>query len=87
MEKQAKDLWDKGDTKGARKALAGYSGDYCARLLGEWWALSELLYVKYNDGYINTGKELAQPVFYPSPWLKQVGYDRGPVSYEKPACN
>ena len=55
-------------------------------LLKDWWKLSEDLYLKYNDGYINDQKALAQPVFYPSWWLKQVGYENGPTSYEKPAA-
>lgn len=83
IEAKALALWNQGDKMGARKLLTGYSDSNAAALLKEWWKLSEFLYVKYNDGYINTDKEIGQPVFYPAWWLKQVGYEDGPTSYEK----
>jgi len=52
-------------------------------VLADWWKLSATLYLKYNDGYSNTQKNIADPVFYPSWWLKQVGYENGPTSYQK----
>lgn len=83
-EKKAKALWDKGNQKGARRLLTRYSEEYTNTVLKEWWKLSEMLYVKYNDGYLNTKAGVAQAVFYPSWWLKLAGYEDGPTSYEKP---
>jgi dipeptidase len=84
LEQQANDLWKKGDQKGARKLLTRYSAENTSAVLREWWKLSEDLYIKYNDGYLNTKAGIAQAVFYPTWWLKQVGYENGPTSYEKP---
>lgn len=83
LEAKALVLWSKGDRKGARKLLTRNSAKNAAEVLEEWWKLSEFLYVKYNDGYINTDKEIAHPVFYPAWWLKQVGFEDGPTSYRK----
>lgn len=86
LEKEALALWNNGKRQEARELLTQYSQDNAQGLLQDWWKLSEDLYLKYNDGYINDQKALAQPVFYPSWWLKQVGYENGPTSYEKPAA-
>lgn len=85
LERQANDLWKKGNQEGARKLLTRYSEENASVVLQEWWKLSEHLYIKYNDGYLNTKAGIAQAVFYPAWWLKQVGYENGPTSYEKPA--
>lgn len=85
LERQANDMWKKGDQKGARKLLTRYSEENASAVLQEWWKLSEQLYIKYNDGYLNTKAGIAKAVFYPTWWLKQVGYENGPTSYEKPA--
>lgn len=86
LEAQAKTQLDKGLTLQARLLLTQRSEANAAAVLKEWWALSEKLYVKYNDGYLNTKNGVAQPLFYPSEWLKKVGYEQGPASYEKPAA-
>ena len=83
LETRALALWEKGDKEGARRLLAGYSEKNAAAVLDAWWKLSEFLYVKYNDGYINTESEIAQPVFYPAWWLRQVGFEDGPTSYQQ----
>ncbi len=85
LERQANDLWKKGNQEGARKLLTRYSEENASVVLQEWWKLSEHIYIKYNDGYLNTKAGIAQAVFYPAWWLKQVGYENGPTSYEKPA--
>ncbi|MCD6534972.1 MAG: C69 family dipeptidase [Deltaproteobacteria bacterium] len=85
LESKAQALWKAGDRKGACKHLTRYAEENTSAVLKQWWKLSELLYLKYNDGYINTTESIAQPVFYPAWWLKQVGYENGPTSYEKPA--
>ncbi len=83
LEANALALWNKGDQKGARKMLTRYSDKNANAVLDEWWKLSKNLYLKYNDGYLNTKEAIAQPVFYPAWWLKQVGYENGPTSYQK----
>ena len=85
LEARALELWNKGDGKGARALLTSYSDKQAAAVLRDWWALSESLYVRYNDGYLNTPDGIAQAVFYPAWWLKQVGYEQGPTSYLKPS--
>jgi dipeptidase len=85
LEEKALTHWNAGDQKGARKMLTQYSENNAAAVLADWWKLSENLYLKYNDGYLNTSEAIAKPLFYPAWWLKQVGYEKGPVSYEKPA--
>ncbi|MBU4582317.1 MAG: C69 family dipeptidase [Proteobacteria bacterium] len=86
LEDQALSLWKKGEKTAARRLLTRYSDEYAADVLREWWKLSERLYLKYNDGYLNTKAGIAQAVFYPAWWLKLVGYEDGPTSYEKPAA-
>jgi len=85
LEAQAQALWARGDKKAAQALLTKHSDKLAADVLKDWWALSEQLYIRYNDGYLNTREGVAQAVFYPAWWLKQVGYEHGPVSYQKPA--
>ena len=85
LEAKALALWNKGDKKGAQAFLAKNAEANAASVLKDWWALSEQLYVRYDDGYLNTKEGIAQAVFYPAWWLKLVGYEQGPVSYKKPA--
>jgi len=82
LESRALELWNKDDITGARKLLTNYSDQNSAVVLKEWWKLSEFLYVKYNDGYVNTNNEIANPIFYPVWWLKQVGFEDGPTRYQ-----
>lgn len=83
LEERALVLWNKGDRHASRRMLTNYSDKNASAVLASWWKLSEFLYVKYNDGYINTNKEIAQPVFYPSWWLKEVGFEDGPTTYQQ----
>lgn len=82
-ETRALELWKKGDELGARARLTRYCDENAHAVLNEWWELSEQLYLKYNDGYLNTRDGIAQAVFYPVWWLKKVGYEQGPTSYRK----
>lgn len=84
VEAQALALWNQGEQKAAQTLLSKHSQERAAGVLKDWWTLSEQLYIRYNDGYFNTPDGIAQPVFYPSWWLKQVGYEQGPVSYTRP---
>ncbi|NLD04892.1 MAG: dipeptidase [Synergistaceae bacterium] len=72
-----------GKKEEARKMLTDYSVKNTLEVLDAWHKLAERLYVKYNDGYLNTAEQIGQPLFYPSWWLKEVGYEKGPVSYQK----
>lgn len=83
LEAKALKLWEKGD-RAARALLSRYSDNNANAVLNKWWKLADQLYIKYNDGYLNTKAGVAQAVFYPVWWLKQVGYEKGPVSYKKP---
>ena len=83
LESEAMERWEKGDQRGARELLSDDSDEHAAEVLAAWWKLSERLYIKYNDGYINTDGAVAETVFYPSWWLKAVGYEDGPTSYQK----
>ncbi len=84
-ENEALKLWKAGDEAGARAMLTRYCDGNAGAVLEEWWKLAELLYLKYNDGYLNTREGMAQSVFYPAWWLKEVGYEKGPTSYQKAA--
>lgn len=86
LEAKALALWTKGDKKSAKALLTKHSDKQAADVLKSWWTLSEQLYVRYNDGYRNDKDGIAQPVFYPAWWLKLVGYENGPMAYEKPAA-
>ncbi|MGE4263267.1 MAG: dipeptidase [Desulfovibrio sp.] len=85
LEDKALALWKKGDAKAAQTLLTLHADMLAVDVLTDWWALSEQLYIRYNDGYLNTKAGVAQAVFYPTWWLKQVGYEQGPVSYKKPS--
>lgn len=85
LEAKALELWNGGDQMGARLLLTRWADAYAKQVLESWWKLSEDLYIKYNDGYINTREELAKQLFYPDGWLEKVGYPNGPTSYEKRA--
>ncbi len=80
LESRALELWNKDDITGARKLLTNYSDQNSAVVLKEWWKLSEFLYVKYNDGYVNTNKEIAHP--FSTRLVAETGrFEDGPTSY------
>jgi dipeptidase len=83
LEAMALSLWEQDEQKSARQLLTQYSAETTAAVLSAWWNLSETLYIKYNDGYLNTVDGIAQPLFYPAGWLKQVGFQNGPDSYRR----
>ncbi len=69
-------------------ALAGeYLTNYCIdnanRVVSQQWNLADMLIAKYDDGYINI-PTTAGEVGYPERRLKEVGYDKGPISYKRP---
>ncbi len=83
LEKNALALIKDGREAEARKLLTEYCEKNTIDVLEAWHGLAERLYVKYNDGYLNTEEEIAQYLFYPSKWLKEVGFEKGPTSYKK----
>ena len=83
LETNALMLCKNGKTAEAKKMLTGYSEKNTLEVLDAWHKLAEHLYVKYNDGYLNTQEQVGQPLFYPSWWLKEAGYEKGPTSYQK----
>lgn len=83
LEANAVMLIKSGKNNEARKMLTNYSEKNTLEVLEAWHDLAERLYVKYNDGYLNTEEEVGQPLFYPYWWLKEVGYEKGPTSYTR----
>lgn len=83
LEENAAQLIDDNRLAEASKLLTQYSDTNTDNVLKAWWKLSETLYIKYNDGYLNTKAGVAQSVFYPAWWLKKVGYENGPLSYKR----
>jgi hypothetical protein len=87
VEAKAVNLLEDGKKEKAKALLSQYTKGNADEIFEAWWDLSTHLYVKYNDGYINTEDQIAQPVFYPAWWLKAVGYEDGPTSYGNPSGN
>lgn len=83
LESKAVALWKKGDQDAAVKLLTEYVEKNTTDVLAAWWKLSDSLYIKYNDGYINSQEGIGVEVFYPVWWLKKVGFENGPTSYKK----
>lgn len=81
LEAEALALWNKGERAEVRERLTRYSDQNAKAVLADWWKLASNLYLKYNDGYLNSQQSIADPVFYPAWWLKQVGYEDGPTDY------
>ncbi len=73
----------KTDTLEVKKFLTKYCLENADNVVKDWWAFSNQLIVKYNDGYINTKEHMANEVGYPEWWLKESGWMSGPTSYEK----
>nr|WP_319490672.1 C69 family dipeptidase [uncultured Desulfobacter sp.] len=84
VEKEAQTLYVKGNKKEATALLTKFSNDQSQIVLDAWWKLAQDLFIKYEDGYVNTSEELAHPVFYPARWLQNVGYEKDETSYKKP---
>lgn len=83
LEANAFMLIKSGQREEARKMLTDYSVQNTLEVLDAWHQLTERLYVKYNNGYLTTEEEIGQPLFYPYQWLKEVGFEEGPTSYQK----
>ena len=62
--------------------LTSFCEKNSTNVLTSWHNLSDLLIVKYADGYVNIPK-MSESVGYPHHWLKKVKYQQGPVKYKK----
>ena len=74
IETRAKTLY-KENPKACRDYLTRYCNETSQRVVDDWWALSEYLIIKYNDGYINQPQGRIT-TSYPKEWLDAVGYGR-----------
>lgn len=81
--KQAAALYATDPAK-ARQLLTEFSQTQASETVDAWWALSERLFAKYSDGYVNTPDKLAREVGYPHDWLMKTDWPQGPASYETP---
>ena len=70
------------DPSSVEEYLTSFCRDNAESIVQKWWNLSEFLITKYSDGYNNLPDQ-AVDVGYPEQWLKQVGYEKGPVKYKK----
>lgn len=75
--------FEKESGKKSSNDLTSFCESNAEKIISKWWDLSELLIVKYNDGCITTENNIMQKVGYSEDWLKDVGYDKGPISYKK----
>ncbi len=74
IEARAADLY-KESPEAAREYLTRYSNDMAQSVVDDWWALSDHLVMKYNDGYVNSTGE-RKSVGYPKEWLDAIGYGK-----------
>lgn len=87
VEAKALALREKGDVRGARRVLTQYSRRTHPGSLAAWWKLQESLYIKYNDGYLNTKAGIAQAIFYPANGSRPSATGARPdIVREKPAA-
>ena len=80
---QAANLLYEKDPELAREYLTEYCVNNGNAIVNEWREFGQYLVMKYIDGYVNE-PEVGEGVGYPAEWLKEVGYDEGPTSYENP---
>ena len=66
----------------AREYLTKYSNEMAQAVVDDWWALSDYLVMKYNDGYINSSGE-RKSVGHPKEWLDLVGYGKKKIQKPK----
>lgn len=83
VEAKAQSLYAKGKNKEAVALLTDFSEQQSRNVLNAWWNLAEQLFLKYEDGYVNTDTHIAKPVFYPAWWLKKVGFEKDQTTYKK----
>jgi dipeptidase len=67
----------------SEKEIDSFCKNNTNKVLKAWWELSEALIVKYNNGCITTEDAIMRKVDYPEWWLEEVGYYKGPTSYQK----
>eukprot|EP00927_Polykrikos_kofoidii_P045124 TRINITY_DN38_c0_g1_i4.p1 TRINITY_DN38_c0_g1~~TRINITY_DN38_c0_g1_i4.p1 ORF type:complete len:715 (-),score=78.63 TRINITY_DN38_c0_g1_i4:85-2142(-) len=68
-----------GESANAGKILGEAQFRTQRRVTEQWWALAEMLVVRYNDGFFNFGdaKQVkVDSIGYPAFWLEMVGYNQ-----------
>ena len=84
IEKISTRLLEDGKETQAREYLTQYCITAADSVLRKWCNLTSDLIVKYNDGYLVEPNGATKKLGYPEKWLKNVGYQDGPLSYQKP---
>jgi len=70
---------DKMHAKSAAKHLADYQSKLQRNITEEWWALADMLVVRYNDMFYNYPPETPHQVSdigYPAFWLEMIGFNQ-----------
>ncbi|MCB9246370.1 MAG: C69 family dipeptidase [Flavobacteriales bacterium] len=83
MDERALDAYET-DPEKARAMLTDFCHQNAATVLDSWTDLSNYLIQKYASGFVNN-PTIGQDVGYSKWWRDAVGYQNGPVSYEKPS--
>jgi dipeptidase len=66
------------DPERARRFLTDYSVSAGEQVARRWRELAEMLFAKYNDGYVMDASGEAGELGYPEAWLREVARSRGP---------
>jgi dipeptidase len=76
IEKTAADMLAS-DPERARRFLTDYSISAGEQVARRWKDLAEMLFTKYNDGYVQDDKGEPKELGYPEAWLREVARARG----------
>ncbi len=81
IENQAAYIYNRSYVK-TKKYLTNECLKNAEYIVDEWWNLLDFLISKYRDGFINI-PTVGEYVGYPEWYLDEVGYQKGPTTYEK----
>ena len=81
VEKKAIEKLEEGKKSSACEELTEFCIKNAKQVHKAWEKLFARLIVKYNDGYLIKKDGTVDKAGYPEEWLKQVGYENGPVKY------
>jgi dipeptidase len=73
----------KTDPQAAASRFAGALAANALEVRSDWEKLFTDLFVKYDQGFLNTPEKMAQPLGYSQKWLDLTNYSKGPTAYEK----
>ena len=82
VEQRALERLNSGDPDGCSKELTQFSTETAQHYQAAWQALFQQLVMKYNDGYRVEPNGTLSKLGYPDSWLREVGYEQGPVRYD-----